>query len=248
MSSRRIYRQEGSGPRLTSFTVVVKESDLWIAVSSSAYKESLPGHTENFLWRTRRSLESYLGFYPDIAESLEPYLLKEDAPWILHRMTEAANRAGVGPMAAVAGAVAESVGTMLLEFSPEVIVENGGDIFLKADAPVTVGIYAGQSPLSGKLGLKINPSRTPLGICTSSGKVGPSLSFGRADAAVIAAASAPLADAAATAVGNMVTSPADFNRAVGFIRSITGVSGLLLICGDKMTAWGDMELQLLEQA
>ncbi|OPL14770.1 MAG: hypothetical protein AVO34_01190 [Firmicutes bacterium ML8_F2] len=246
MSSRRIYRHEGSGPRLTSFTVAVKESDLWIAVNSSFYKDSLQERTEHFLWRIRRSLESYLAVYPNIVESLEPCLLEEDAPWILRRMTEAANRAGVGPMAAVAGAVAESVGTMLLEFSPEVIVENGGDIFLKADAPVTVGIYAGRSPLSGKLGLKINPSRTPLGICTSSGKVGPSLSFGRADAAVVAAVSAPLADAAATAVGNMVTSPADFSHAVGFMRSITGVSGLLLICGDKMTVWGDMELQPLK--
>ncbi|HED24204.1 MAG TPA: UPF0280 family protein [Firmicutes bacterium] len=248
MSSRRIYRRESLSPRLTSFSVSVKESDLWIAVSTFRYEDNLPGQVEQYLWQIRRSLESYFAGHPEIAESLGPCLLGEEAPGILRRMASAANKAGVGPMAAVAGAVAEAVGIMLLEVSPEVIVENGGDIFLKAEAPVTVGIYAGQSPLSGKLGLKVDPSATPLGICTSSGTVGPSLSFGRTDAAVVTAASTPLADAAATAVGNMVASPDDFNRAVQFIRSLSGVSGLLIICGDKMTVWGDLELQPLIKA
>lgn len=245
MSSRRIYRREGSDPRLTSFSVSVKESDLWIAVSTFCYEDRLSGRVEHYLWQIRRSLESYFAGHPAIAESLKPCLLEEEAPVILRLMAAAANRVGVGPMAAVAGAVAEAVGMMLLDVSPEVIVENGGDIFLKTEASVTVGIYAGQSPLSGKLGLKVDPAATPLGICTSSGTVGPSLSFGRADAVVVASASTPLADAAATAVGNMVAGPEDFNRALRFARSLTGVSGLLIICGDKMTVWGDLELQPL---
>ncbi len=120
-------------------------------------------------------------------------------------MAAAAQTAGVGPMAAVAGAIAECVGRELLEFSPEVIVENGGDIFLKVSHRRTVGIFAGDSPLTGRIGIQIEARDTPLGVCTSSGTVGHSLSFGRADAVVVLAPAAALADAAATAIGNRVS-------------------------------------------
>ncbi len=146
-------------------------------------------------------------------------------------------------MAAVAGAIAEEVGCYLLELTQEVIVENGGDIFLKIEQPVNVGIYAGKSPLSGRLSLKVNPGQTPLGVCTSSGKVGPSFSRGIADAALAISASTPLADAAATALGNMVKAPTDLEKALAFARGVDGITGALLICEDKIAAWGEIELQ-----
>jgi ApbE superfamily uncharacterized protein (UPF0280 family) len=157
-------------------------------------------------------------------------------------MMEAGQKAGVGPMAAVAGAVAEYVGRELLDFSPEIIVENGGDIFLSIDRPRTVGIYAGGSPLTGKLGLEISPRDTPLGVCTSSGTVGHSLSFGKADAVVVLAASVSLADAAATAVGNRVINPDDVQSAIDFAGRIEGLKGLVIIIGKNVGAWGDVKL------
>jgi ApbE superfamily uncharacterized protein (UPF0280 family) len=157
-------------------------------------------------------------------------------------MIEAGRQTGVGPMAAVAGAVAEYVGRELLTFSPEIIVENGGDIFLKILRQRTVGIYAGDSPLTGKIGLEINPRETPLGVCTSSGTVGHSLSFGKADAAVIIAASATLADAAATAIGNRVNRPEDVAGAIQFGKGINGLKGIVIIIGESVGAWGDVKL------
>ena len=147
----------------------------------------------------------------------------------------------VGPMAAVRG-FAEIVGLALLEYAPEVLVENGGDLFVKASEPVSVSIYAGQSPLSGKLGLLIRPEQTPLGICTSSGTVGPSFSKGQADAAVALSPSVPLADAAATALGNLVQGPGDLEAALEQAQHINGVTGAVVICGDRMAAWGEVSL------
>ena len=243
MNSRRVYRHETSGSRLTSFSVTVKETDLWVAVSSTAFDAELSARTEQLVWKLRRLLEAYIAAHPSFAAALEPRLVETDAPSIVHSMVKAANRAGVGPMAAVAGAIAEAVGLYLLDYSPEVIVENGGDIFIKVIEPVRVGIYAGNSPLSGKLALLIDPAKTPLGVCTSSGTVGPSLSFGQADAAVVIAPSTPLADAVATALGNRVQNPDDLEAALEYAQKIEGVTGALLICGEKSAAWGEIELK-----
>ncbi len=242
MTSRRIYRRELSNSRLASFTVKVKESDLWVAVGRDAYDDDLPERLESFLWRLRHNMEVYLHAHPDLLESLEPFLCPLDAPPIIHRMVQSSNRTGVGPMAAVAGAVAEAAGQFLAPLSPEIVVENGGDLYLQLTQPLQVGIFAGKSPLSGKLALMVKPEQTPLGICTSSGTVGPSLSFGRADAAVAISPSAPLADAAATALGNLVKGPGDLKQALDFARTIDGLSGALVILGDKIAAWGELEL------
>jgi ApbE superfamily uncharacterized protein (UPF0280 family) len=148
-------------------------------------------------------------------------------------------------MAAVAGAMAESVSRDLLELSQEVIVENGGDIYLATSRERTIGIYAGSSPLSLKLGIVLQPEDTPLGICTSSGTVGHSLSFGRADAVCILSKSAALADAAATAVGNRVQEGKDIDRGLEKGKEIEGVLGTLIIVGEKVGVWGDIRLTKL---
>jgi ApbE superfamily uncharacterized protein (UPF0280 family) len=145
-------------------------------------------------------------------------------------------------MAAVAGAIAEAVGRELLAFSPEIIVENGGDIFMAIERSRTVGIYAGESPFSGKLALQVDPGETPLGICTSSGTVGHSLSFGRADAVIVVSPSTALADAAATAICNMVQDDDDIPRAVDLAQNIDRVAGVVVIKGERMGMWGRVRL------
>jgi len=244
-SSVRLYRREAPGGRFISFTVKVKETDLWIAVNQHSYSEDLVSATEAELLKIRLPLEQYLASNPHLQTALEPCLIDSSAPPIILEMVRAANKAGVGPMAAVAGVVAEQVGLFLLETAEEVIVENGGDLFLKVIEPVAVGVFAGTSSLSGRLSLQIDPGQTPLGICTSSGTVGPSLSFGCADAALALAPSVPLADAAATALGNRVKSQEDLQEAIAFARQVEGLTGTLLIIGDKIAAWGNINLQPL---
>jgi ApbE superfamily uncharacterized protein (UPF0280 family) len=145
-------------------------------------------------------------------------------------------------MAAVAGAIAEQVGLALLRESGEVVVENGGDCFVKVESSVQISIFAGRSKLSNTLALTIYPERTPLGVCTSSGTVGHSLSFGRADAVTVISSSAPLADAAATMTCNQIKSEGDIRQAIDFAQKIEGVLGVVVIVGEQIGAWGDVEL------
>jgi ApbE superfamily uncharacterized protein (UPF0280 family) len=145
-------------------------------------------------------------------------------------------------MAAVAGAIAEAVGSDLLRFSPEVIVENGGDIYIRSLKQRRVGIYAGNSPFTGKLALKINPEDTPLGICTSSGIVGHSLSMGEADAVIVMSLSTPLADALATAIGNRVKRSEDIDTELKKAQESEGITGLVIIKGDRIGFWGNVTI------
>jgi ApbE superfamily uncharacterized protein (UPF0280 family) len=123
-----------------------------------------------------------------------------------------------------------------------VVVENGGDTFIRSLAPITVAIYAGKSPLSMRVGLQLPPAPRPVAVCTSSGTVGHSLSMGRADAVCVLAKSCALADAAATAIGNRVGSPGHIGGAIDFGRSISGVDGLVVIAGRQMGMWGALEV------
>lgn len=157
-------------------------------------------------------------------------------------MLEAGRLTGVGPMAGVAGAIAEAVGRDLQVFSPEVIIENGGDLFVASQEPLVIGVYAGGSPLSRRLGITLPPCPEGLGLCTSSGTVGHSLSFGRADAVTVLSPSAVLADAAATAVGNRVRTRQDLGAALAWAEGIPQVEGVLIIVDDKLGLWGSLEL------
>ncbi|OGO42802.1 MAG: thiamine biosynthesis protein ApbE [Chloroflexi bacterium RBG_16_60_22] len=233
----RTYRHWIEGKDLVPFNVTVRETDLYIRAAANLQRKA-----HRLVVKYRAQLEGYIRRVPEFMTSLEPIEVPPDAPHIVRQMAEAGQQAGVGPMAAVAGAIAEGVGRELLDFSPEVIVENGGDIFLKVRRQRTVGIYAGKSPLTGKLGLEIGARETPLGICTSSGTVGHSLSFGKADAVVVMAGSTALADAAATAICNRVSKAGDIEAAIGFGRGIGGLKGLVIIIGEDIGAWGDVRL------
>ncbi len=238
----RFYRQWSQDHDLVSCNVTLKETDLLIRAGSNLSKKAF-----DIVQKQRRLLEGYITRHPEFATARSPLSLAQDAPRIVREMSAAADLCGVGPMAAVAGAFAEFVGQSLLEFSDEIIVENGGDIFLKIQKPRTIGIYAGNSPYSGKLGVQIESTGIPLGICTSSGTVGHSYSAGSADAAVILASSAILADAVATATGNLVKTAADLENAIEFGRRIDGVKGVLVIYRDRLAVWGNMKLVQSEQ-
>lgn len=238
----RFYRQDHRQVDLVHFQVAVAETDLDIGVRKERFSSELVAWVEEMIRACRRPLEDYIQRDPGFLSALTPYTVLPDAPLMVQTMAEAGRLAGVGPMAAVAGAVAESVGKAISKRSRDVIVENGGDIFLRSSRIRKVGIFAGDSPLSNRVTIEIRPDETPLGICTSSGKVGPSLSFGRADAVVVLSPAVALADAVATACGNLIQSTDDLARALEFASGIRGVKGVLVIKDDRLAVWGSVKL------
>jgi len=234
----RTYRSYTSNRIYSRFTVKISETDLYILADSdlrdSAFCSAL-GY--------RAQIEEYIRIHPEFKTSLVPIQEDKLAPEIVRDMLRASKMAGVGPMASVAGAIAEYVGKDLLNKSANVIVENGGDIYLNVKDDVSIGIFAGDSPLSEKIALNIAANETPLGICTSSGTVGHSLSFGVADAVCIKSHSAALADAAATSVGNIIKNKSDVKRGLERAMAIKGVLGVLIVTGNTLAIQGAMEIK-----
>jgi len=206
----------------------------------------LKRQTRELIFESRAIIESYIRQWPVFAETLVPWRIQGPAPEIIRDMTAAGQQVAVGPMAAVAGAVAEHVGTGLLQYSKQVIVENGGDVFLKTDQPSTIAIFAGKSSLSMRIGFRVSSAERPISVCTSSGTIGHSLSFGRADAVCVVSPRCSLADAAATAIGNRVSSKKNISSAIDFGKHIDGILGIAVIVDDALGLWGELEVVPLQ--
>ncbi|MBP8981216.1 MAG: UPF0280 family protein [Syntrophobacterales bacterium] len=232
----RTYRHEVNAAGLIFFQVAVRETDLFVAADAD-----LSALCRETVVKYRRQLENYIRRRPDFLHSLSPLAADPLAPPIVQTMLAVAEQCGVGPMAAVAGTMAEYVARDLRSFTRNIIVENGGDIYLDSLEERRVAVFAGESPLSGKTALRIRPEAMPMGVCTSSATVGPSLSFGRADAVCVLSASAALADAAASRIGNQVRTGSDIKAALKIGAGIPGIRGVVIIIGDKLGAWGEIE-------
>lgn len=233
----RDYRDFGRCDVFRTFRVTVETSDLYVKALVPLEKE-----TARLIRQCRAQIEWAIARRPEFLKSLRP--IEEDPadPPPATRMIRAGQKAGTGPMAAVAGEVADYVGRGLLKWSREVIVENGGDIFLQVERPIVVGIHAGISQFTGKVGIRIEPTLVPLGVCTSSGTVGPSLSLGRADAATVLSHNVALADAVATAIGNRIAKVSDLEPAIEWAMKIRGIIAAVAVLGDSIAALGDVEL------
>ncbi len=235
----RHYRNVMAPKDLYTFEVRVKETDLWIAASDNFYNEVF-----EIVLDLRKQLEDYICENPHFLTSLTPLPIDECAPPLIRLMMETAQKAQVGPMASVAGALNEMVGKRLSELSEEFIIENGGDIFIKTLKKRRVAVFAGSSPLSMRLAIEIPPGET-VGVCTSSGTVGHSISFGKADAVCVISSSCTLADAVATALGNKVREDRDIKAAISYGKNIEGIKGILIIMNDKIGVWGNYKLEVL---
>ena len=232
----RSYRDRIKSPDLLSFQVKEKESDLLVQTPVLLQKEALTS-----LRYYRRILENYIKENPIFATTLTPYPCDNNAHHMIKEMIDESARCQVGPMASVAGCIARCVGQELLSKTDEVIIENGGDIYIKSSSMKRVIIYAGSSPLSNKLYLKIDSKERGIGVCTSSGTVGPSFSRGKADAVTVLSYSATLADAAATAIGNIIQTKEDINEGLKLAEQINGILGTVIIKDDKIGMWGEID-------
>ena len=244
--TKRTYRGVAERSGLVSSYVSIRETDLHILA-----EKDVTDRAAELVIQYRLQLEGYISRRPEFASTLGPLLDDPLAPPLIKNMLSAARAASVGPMAAVAGAIAEYVCRALVdEGLKEVIVENGGDIFLTRSCDCTVAIFAGRSPLSNRVGLKLHSGDMPVGICTSSGTVGHSLSLGAADSVTVLADSAITADAAATSIGNEVRGYSDardgIDKALKKAAEIPGLRGTVVICADLLGVEGRVELIPLE--
>lgn len=240
----RSYRSRFSNDERRWFCVKFLESDLWIGVDSGSYCASMEADTYAMLVDLRRQMDAYLLMDPQYKTALTPYNAGLEAPNILKEMSRVSHKTGIGPMSAVAGAVAKKVAEFL--GTQEVIVENGGDIYAQAASDMDISVFAGQSPLSEKIGLHIPAADFPLGICTSSGTVGPSLSMGRADAVMIVCKDVMLADSYATAMANRIKTVNDLQSVIDRISDIPDILGAIAVKDDRMAITGCYELRLFK--
>jgi ApbE superfamily uncharacterized protein (UPF0280 family) len=243
----RSYRQTFNPARFASFTVQYLETDLWIGTDHASFHKEIAELAQKEVIKIRKQLEEYIRLHPTFKTSLKPVDPAPDAPETIKSMIISGFRTHTGPMASVAGMFAQQVGEKIRHHFKvkEVVIENGGDyyLFLKEDLLMTV--YAGTSPLSEKIAVIVPATETPCGICTSSGTVGPSLSFGKADAVMVACYSPVLADGWATALANRVKSPADIEAVLKYSEQFPEILSLVIICEDKTGIRGNFEVRFV---
>jgi len=243
LSTDRAYRdlvQPGSGE--IRFQVAVEQTDLLIVA-----EVDLQDEIASFVSQVRGDIKTWIMFHPEFAESLVPVVVPDDAPEIIRAMAAAGQACDVGPMAAVAGAVAQAVGDHFVSQSPNILVENGGDTYLHSTRERVVALLS--EPDSGaSVGLRLEEGGFPTAVCASSGTIGHSLSLGTGDLVAVRASDGRLADAAATALCNMLQGEADMDRVLKRAREFSahGLQGVFAQYDQKVAAWGDLELVALD--
>ena len=242
----RNYRNRFRRDRWVYFTAAYKETDLCIGIDKNSWHPDIPVFCRQYIRHLRTEMDQWIIKHPGYAGALVPYAAPDGAPQIFQEMAAVAEKSGIGPMSAVAGAVAEKTGQALKkQFSiREIIVENGGDIYADIVEDLDISVFAGTSPLSEKTGLHIESAFAPLGICTSSGTVGPSLSFGTADAVMIVCRDVKAADTYATAFANKIQTTGDIPECISQIRQRHDILAAIAIKDDKIGICGQFELKL----
>lgn len=240
--------------RFRFFESTYQESDLLIGVSHNHFSEEMIEISIKELVRLRNLVDDFTVKHPNFGTSLEPILLAEVEGGSTHEhlipdeifsMIDCGIRSETGPMSAVAGLFAERVGNRLVrDFGPEeVVVENGGDLFLHVESDVVSAIHASSSPLSDKMGFIIPPGTW--GVCTSSGTIGHSYSRGNADAVTIISKSTPLADAWATSLANQIKTEEDIEVILEQVSQIPEILGCAVILGERIGILGEIEVKPL---
>lgn len=243
----RLYREEMNRERFRFFRVVHHESDLLVGVPHQQYAEDMEQAVELELIRLRDILLDYSEKAPGFLNSLHP--IKEEEGEVSEAevsiMISCGQKTGTGPMASVAGLFAQQAGRMLLKTYgvKEVVIENGGDLYLRNETKLVSVIHAGSSSLSDKMAFVLPAGEW--GICTSSGTLGHSFSEGKADALTVISTSAPLADAWATALANRVRSARDMDGILEFVAGIPEIKGCAVIVENQVGIRGEIEVKLL---
>lgn len=244
----RTYRSQFNTSRFNGFEVKHLETDLWIGVDPGSFHTEMKSVALSKMISLRERFDEYIQTEPFFKKSLKPFQPLESSPEEAKEMALAAAKAGIGPMSAVAGLFAREAGEEIIRnFSVnEMVIENGGDIYVLLKNELVLSVFAGDSILSERIGLVIPVLKNKLGICTSAGTVGPSFSYGNADAVVVVCEDILLADAFATAFGNKVKSPGDVEKVVKLSEKFPEILSMLIICDDKIGIRGENEMRILK--
>ena len=201
---------------------------------------------KQYIFEIRNDLKRYIRKNQDFLVSLEPLKIKEDdlSPIVL-KMYESSSCAEVGPMACVAGTISEmSLDYLIENESAYSIVENGGDIALINDTKVLCGIYSNNEILGNNIAFEIKKREKPLGICTSSGKIGHSISFGESDSVTVISNSPSIADGLATRIANEVTGEDSEDKVSNALEAAENYrefyNGVLIISDDNVGTVGKL--------
>jgi uncharacterized protein len=243
----RTYREQFNPDRFASFTVQYLETDLWIGVDHPSFHIEIAELAQKEVIKVRKQLEEFIRLHPTFKTSLKPVDPAPDAPETIQSMIVSGFRTHTGPMASVAGMFAHQIGEKIRhQFKvKELVIENGGDYYVFLNEDLLMTVYAGKSPLSEKIAVIVPAKETPCGICTSSGTVGPSLSFGKADAVMVACYSPALADGWATALANKIKSPVDIEPVLKYSEQFPEILSLVIICEDKTGIRGNFEVRFV---
>lgn len=247
--------------------IVVEETDLFITLTKDIDKNEIIKFCTKEIQEIRNIIKFWIKLYPEIQHSLEPVQCPPGAPLCIAEMCEASGLAHVGPFACVAGMIAQFIATKIhfhlreKQLCSDVIVENGGDIYLYSNKERIVGILANPKE-ECTLGLRFAKEQFPLAICSSSATIGHSLSFGKGDLSVVIAKNASLADALATSYGNVLKSAKEINTVLAQaqkdfrialqdnpfadIHEKHGLLGVFLQIDEKIGAWGTVELAAIQ--
>ncbi|MFP4167814.1 MAG: UPF0280 family protein [Desulfonatronovibrionaceae bacterium] len=220
------------------FQVVLEETDLWVTALKDLSAEIL-----EYIHTLRAELKNHCRRHPDFLSALHPLDPGPADPEIAARMKEASSRLNIGPMAAVAGCIAMMVAERFADKSPDLVVENGGDIYMYSTRERKVGLLA--DPETGvHLALRVPFSQFPCSLCSSSSTIGHSLSLGQGDLVTVLAKDGCLADAAATALANNLQGKKGLSRMLTQAKTLkkNGVMGVFGQKGEEIGVWGEMEL------
>ena len=243
MYQPRTYRQKFNRERFTIFSIGFLETDLLVGTDHRSAKDTMRHDCLEIIRKTRNNLEEWELKHPGFLSTHKPVKLDTPGPDTIRRMIECGIRTGTGPMSSVAGLFAREVSNMLKEKYKvaELMVENGGDIYLVNTDPMLVSVYAGNSPLSNRLGFEIPPGE--YGISTSSGTVGHSYSYGNADAVTVICQDPVISDAWATALANKVKDAGDIEKVLRFSETISEILGCMIICDDRLGVRGQFNIK-----
>ncbi|MCL5770657.1 MAG: UPF0280 family protein [Actinobacteria bacterium] len=232
-----IYRIKVNVGNKFSWKVSYKYSDLFIVSKIDIYKKII-----KLLPDFYRIIQEFIKKYPSFAKTLNSFNPKDDFPDIIKKMCQSSVIFKVGPMASVAGAVCQYLAQTLSKNNPYLSIENGGDIYIKSPSDIVTGLFLNNKYFKDNIKIKIKKDILPCGIASSSGTLGHSLSLGKSDLTMIICKSPVLADAAATAVGNMVTTKDDIQKTINYFKKFEEILAIIIIKDDKIGLYGDIEL------
>ena len=236
-TDRSIYRKNISAGGKYSYRLTYKYTDIYITCD-----KDISDRISEPVIRFYSQLEEVISNEKRFGESLIPLAIKKDYPSAVKNMCLSASVFNVGPMAAVAGAMCDAIAASLKDYCSFLMIENGGDAYIKSSRDIKAALFTGSSHFPQNLNIIISPLEMPCGLCSSSGMMGHSLSLGKSDLVTVMSKTATMADAAATAIANSIRSKQDVDMAVEKYVKYEEVKGLVILKDDRLAIWGDIQL------